>query len=168
MKTLLVGAISDSHDNITLIKKAVQLLNEYKVSLVLHAGDFVSPFTIEYFKKLDCNFVGVFGNNDGDHQLLTKKFQETTNCIIRNRFTQITIDDFKIALLHGDETELLDVIVETGYFNAVIHGHSHNRGTQQKGKTLVINPGEVCGYLTGKPSFALLDTKKYETKIIEL
>jgi len=36
------------------------------------------------------------------------------------------------------------------------------------GKTLVINPGEVCGYLTGKPTIALLDTVKHEAKIISL
>jgi predicted phosphodiesterase len=33
---------------------------------------------------------------------------------------------------------------------------------------MVINPGEVCGYLTGKPTMALLDTVKREAKIIEL
>jgi uncharacterized protein len=166
--TMIIGAISDSHDNLPQIERAIQLLNEQKVELVLHAGDYVSPFTIAHFKKLNCNFIGVFGNNDGDHQLLTKRFQETTNCVIRDRFTQITIDDYRIALLHGDETELLNTLIATGYFNAIVHGHSHHKGTQQKDKTLDINPGELCGYLTGKSSFALLDTEKNEAKIIEL
>ncbi len=165
---MLIGAVSDSHDNIALIEKAVQLLNEQKVGLVLHAGDYVSPFTIAHFKKLNCNFIGVFGNNDGDHQLLTKRFNETTNCVIRNRFTQVTIEDYRIALLHGDENELLDTLIDTGYFDAVIHGHSHNKGIEQKGKTLVINPGELCGYLTGKASFALLETVRSEARIVDL
>lgn len=165
---MLIGAVSDSHDNIALIEKAVEALNIQNVGLVLHAGDYCAPFTIARFKKLNCNFIGVFGNNDGDHQLLTKRFQETTNCVIRDRFTQIKIDNYRIALLHGDETELLNTLIDTNYFDAVIHGHSHNKGTQQRGKTLVINPGELCGYLTGKASFALLDTEKKEAKIVEL
>ncbi len=165
---MLIGAVSDSHDNIALIEKAVQILNEQKVGLVLHAGDYVSPFTIAHFKKLNCNFIGVFGNNDGDHQLLTKRFHETTNCVIRDRFTQVTIEDYRIALLHGDENELLDTLIDTGYFDAVIHGHSHNKGIEQKGKTLVINPGELCGYLTGKASFALLETVRSEARIVDL
>jgi putative phosphoesterase len=165
---MLIGAISDSHDNITFIEKAVATLNTQNVGLVLHAGDFCSPFTIAKFKKLNCNFIGVFGNNDGDHQLLTKRFQETTNCVIRDRFTQITVDGYRIALLHGDETELLNTLIDTGYFDAVIHGHSHNKSIERKGKTLVINPGELCGYLTGKASFALLDTEKKEVTIVEL
>jgi putative phosphoesterase len=63
---------------------------------------------------------------------------------------------------------LLNTLIDTGYFDAVVHGHSHNKGTQQRGKTLVINPGELCGYLTGKVSFALLDTERKEAKIVEL
>jgi putative phosphoesterase len=165
---MLIGAVSDSHDNLTQIDKAVALLNQKNVGLVLHAGDYVSPFTIAHFKKLDCNFIGVFGNNDGDHPLLTTRFHETSNCIIRDCFTQVTIQGYRIGLLHGDETELLNTLIDTGYFNAIIHGHSHNRGIEQKGKTLVVNPGELCGYLTGKATLALLDTEKNITEIVEL
>jgi uncharacterized protein len=168
VKNMLIGAVSDSHDNLTQIDKAVQLLNQKNVGLVLHAGDYVSPFTIAHFKKLDCNFIGVFGNNDGDHQLLTTRFHETRNCIIRDRFTQVTVQGYRIGLLHGDETELLNTLLDSGYFNAIIHGHSHNRGIEQKGKTLVVNPGELCGYLTGKATLALLDTEKNTAEIVEI
>jgi hypothetical protein len=41
---MLIGAVSDSHDNLTQIDKAVALLNQKNVGLVLHAGDYVSPF----------------------------------------------------------------------------------------------------------------------------
>ncbi len=165
---MLIGAISDSHDNLPLIEKAVEKLNQKKVALVLHAGDFVAPFTIARFKKLNCQFIGVFGNNDGDHELLKKRFSETTNCSVHERFTQVTVEGYRIALLHGHETELLNAIIDTGYFDAVIHGHSHNRNVERRGKTLAVNPGELCGYLTGKASFALLDTKVPGATIVEL
>jgi putative phosphoesterase len=165
---MLIGAISDSHDNLPLIEKAVEKLNEQKVGLVLHAGDFVAPFTIARFKKLNCPFIGVFGNNDGDHELLKKRFSETTNCTVHEGFTQVTVEGYRIALLHGHEMELLSAIIDSGYFDAVIHGHSHNRSIERRGKTLAVNPGELCGYLTGRASFALLDTAKSEATIIEL
>jgi uncharacterized protein len=165
---MLIGAISDSHDNLPLIEKAVKILNEQKVGLVLHAGDYVAGFVVPKLAKLNCTLIGVFGNNDGDHELLKKRFDETTNCTIHDRFTQVTVEGCRIALLHGHETELLDAIIDSGYFNAVIHGHSHGKNIEQKGKTLSINPGELCGYLTGKPTMAILDTAKNEAKIIEL
>ncbi len=165
---MLIGAISDSHDNLLQIEKAVQTLNNQKVDLVLHAGDYVSGFVIPKFKNLNCRLIGVFGNNDGDHELLKKRFSETNNCTIHDRFTTVTIKGYKIALLHGNETELLNVIIESESFDAVIHGHSHNHGIERKGKTLSINPGELCGYLTTKPTLAILDIEKNEAKIIEL
>ncbi|MBE3116942.1 metallophosphoesterase family protein, partial [Candidatus Bathyarchaeota archaeon] len=47
-------------------------------------------------------------------------------------------------------------------------GHSHNKGIENRGKTLLINPGELCGYLTGKATIAILDTEKNQARIIEL
>jgi putative phosphoesterase len=98
---MLIGAISDTHDNLPLIEKAVQALNEQKVGLVLHAGDYVAGFVVPKLAKLNCPLIGVFGNNDGDHELLKKRFSETANCTIHDRFTQITIESYRIALLHG-------------------------------------------------------------------
>ncbi|MCL5876366.1 MAG: metallophosphoesterase [Candidatus Bathyarchaeota archaeon] len=146
----------------------MQTLNEQKVSLVLHAGDFVAPFTVAKFKKLNSPFIGVFGNNDGDPELLKKRFSETTNCTVHDRFTQITLEGYKIALLHGHETELLNAVIDSGFFNTVIHGHSHNHSIERRGKTLAVNPGELCGYLTGNPTIALLDTINDQAKIIQL
>jgi hypothetical protein len=165
---MLIGAISDTHDNLPQVEKAVKYLNDQKVGLVLHAGDYVAGFVIPKFKQLNCKLIGIFGNNDGDHELLKKRFSETTNCTIHDRFAQVEVEGYRIALLHGDETELLNVIIDSGYFDAVIHGHSHNKSIEKKGKTLAINPGELCGYLTGKSTLALLDTVKQEVKIIEL
>ncbi len=165
---MLVGAISDTHDNLPQVEKAVKYFNEQKVGLVLHAGDYVAGFVIPKFKQLNCKLIGVFGNNDGDHELLKKRFSETSNCTIHERFTHVEVEGYRIALLHGEETELLNAIVEGGIFDAVIHGHSHYSRIEKRGKTLAVNPGELCGYLTGKSTLAILDTAKNEAKIIQI
>ncbi len=165
---MLIGLISDTHDNLPAVEKAVRRLNEEKVDLVLHAGDYVAPFVIPKFKVLNAKLIGVFGNNDGDHELLKKRFSECENCEIRGSFAEIDVDGFKIALLHGDEEELLNALINCEYFDAIIHGHVHAIGVRRKGKTLIVNPGEVCGYLSGKSTIAILDTVKREARIIEL
>jgi uncharacterized protein len=165
---MLIGAISDTHDNLPKIEKAVQNLNEQKVGLVLHAGDYVAGFVIPRLAKLNCPLIGVFGNNDGDHELLKKRFDDTSNCTIHDRFAQVTVESYRIALLHGHEAELLSAIIDSGYFDAVIHGHSHNMGIERRGKSLAINPGELCGYLTGKSTVALLDTVKNQVEIVQV
>jgi uncharacterized protein len=165
---MLIGLISDTHDNLPEVEKAVKFLNEAKVGLVLHAGDYCSPFVIAKFKALNCRLIGVFGNNDGDHELLRKRFSETPNCEVCGRFASVDVEGFKVALVHGDETELLDALVNCGGFDAVVHGHWHIVVNKAKGKTLLVSPGEVCGYLYGKSTVGLLDTVKREARIVEL
>jgi len=165
---VLVGLIADTHDNLPMVDKAVKKLNEENVGLVLHAGDYVAPFVIPKFKELKAKLIGVFGNNDGDHELLKRRFSEQKHLDIRGNFAQVIVDGLKIALLHGEDEELLKALVESESFDVVVQGHVHKAGFYRKGKTLVVNPGEVCGYLTGKPTIALFDTVKREAEIVEL
>ncbi len=166
-KHMLVGVMSDTHDNLPLIDKAIERLNSERLGLVLHAGDYVSPFVIPRFKALNSRLVGVFGNNDGDHELLRKNFADLENCELRGRFAVINAEGFKIALLHGNESELLTAIVESAGFDAVVHGHTH-ASVVRYGKTVVLNPGEVCGYLSGKSTIGLLETQKREARIVQI
>ena len=164
----MIGLIADTHDNLPMVDRAVRRLNEEKVELVLHAGDYVAGFVIPRFNELKAELIGVFGNNDGDHELLKKRFSENKRLQLRGNFAEVTADDLKIALLHGGDLELLEALVDQERFDVVVHGHTHIPEIRRKGKTLVVNPGEVCGYLTGKSTLALLDTAKREARIIEL
>jgi len=171
---MLVGIMSDTHDNLPMVKKAVSRLLTEKVDLVLHAGDYVAPFVIPLFKPFKGKFIGVFGNNDGDHEFLKRRFAEF-DLEIRGIFAEVNIDDLRIALLHGGEpggapgpSELLKSLLSVKCYDVIIHGHIHEAKAYKKGRTLIINPGEVCGYLTQKPSVAVLDTETMKAKIIQL
>jgi hypothetical protein len=54
-----VGLISDTHDNLPQIEKAVAFFNDKGVDFVIHAGDFVAPFSVAVLLKLNCDWVGV-------------------------------------------------------------------------------------------------------------
>ena len=164
---MIVGLISDTHDRLRLIDEAVERLNEKNVEVVLHAGDYVSPFVASHFKPLKAPLIGVFGNNDGDRTLLKKKFAEL-GADIRGRFAFVLVDGLRIALLHGDQTELMRSLLELESHDVLVSGHTHVAKTYRKGKTLVINPGAVCGYLTEKPTIAILDTESLNAETIEL
>ena len=164
---MIIGILADTHDRLPLVDKAVKRLNEEKVSLVLHAGDYIAPFVIPHFKQLKADFIGVFGNNDGDKDMLRKRFAEI-GAEIRGKFAEIIIDGLKIAMLHGEEEELLCALINAEGHDIVLHAHTHETKTYKKGETLVINPGEVCGYLSGKSTIATLNTETLEVKIIQV
>ena len=171
---MLIGIMSDTHDNLPMVDKAVKKLLDERVDLVLHAGDYVAPFVVPHFKPFKGKFIGVFGNNDGDHEFLRRRFAEF-NLELRGIFAEVKTDDARIALLHGGEpgivpgpSELLKSLLSCECYDAIIYGHVHEAKVERKGKTLIINPGEVCGYLTGKPSVALFDTKTVQARIVQL
>jgi putative phosphoesterase len=162
-----VGLVSDTRDCLPMIDEAVKRLNEMNVELVLHAGDYISTFVVSQFKPLKAPLIGVFGNNDGDRELLKKKFTEL-GADIRGNFAFVVVDGLRIALLHGDETDLLRSILELDSHDVLVSGHTHVAKAYRKGKILFINSGEACGYLSGKPTISILDTKTLKVKTIQL
>ena len=74
---MLVGVVSDTHNNIKNIKKIICLFNEEKVDLVIHTGDISKASTLEIFSKLNSPLLGVFGNNDRIEKGLEKVNVET-------------------------------------------------------------------------------------------
>lgn len=167
-RKLLVGVISDTHDNLPMIERAVKRLNEEDVGLVLHAGHYVAGFVVPRFRELRAKLIGVFGNNDGDHEFLKRRFSENKKLELRGNFAEVTVEDLRIALLHGGDVELLKALIECESFDVVVCGHTHVAEIRGKGRTLIINPGEVCGYVTGRSTLALLDTAKKEARIVDL
>jgi hypothetical protein len=166
--------MSDTHDNLSKVDQAVKKLQEAKVELVLHAGDYTSPFVIPHFKPFEGKFVGVFGNNDGDHEFLKRRFNEF-GLDMRGIFAEVKADGLRIALLHGGESgsppgpsELLKSLLDSECYDVLVYGHSHDAKAYKKGKMLIINPGEVCGYLTQKPSVAVFNTKTMSVDAVPL
>jgi len=162
-----VGLVSDTHDRLPFIDKAVQKLNEEKVELVLHAGDYSAPFAAFRFKPLKAKMIGVFGNNDAEKELLRKNF-ESIDKQVRGKFAEVKVDNLKIALLHGEETDLLESLVNTSAYDVVMYGHTHQAVVRKQNRTLIVNPGEACGYLTEKATIGFLDTEAMEVELVSI
>jgi len=161
---LQIGIISDSHDCLPRITDAIDRLNSEPIELVLHAGDYSAPFVPRQYKALKCHMVGVFGNNDAERVKLGERFAEIGH-ETRGRFAEVRAGNLRIAVIHGDESELLRSLIGSGGYDVVVYGHTHEAEVNQEGHTLVINPGEICGYLTGKSTYAILDTSEKKAQL---
>ncbi|GAB4389938.1 MAG: metallophosphoesterase [Thermodesulfovibrionales bacterium] len=157
-----IGVISDTHDDMEKIARAVDLMNERGVARVIHAGDIVSPFTFEVLGGLRAQFTGVFGNNDGDRLLLREKSRGA----LHNQPLFLTIEGRKIVVLH--EPDLVEPLARGGEFDVVIYGHSHKPDIRKVGNTLVVNPGKTARLHKGSSTAAVLDLRRLEAEIIGL
>ena len=166
-----VGVISDTHDHLDNIRKAVEIFKNLRIDILVHAGDFCSPFVFRELNKLkpECSKAyAVFGNNDGDKVLLTQN--AAGFCTIQQGVLKIELEGKSIAVMHYPD--IADTLFRSGEFDIIIYGHTHRKRLEilKNGgnKRILLNPGSCAGYLTDKPTVAYIDLKDLSADIISL
>jgi len=161
-----VGLMADTHDRLDAIEKAVDLFNSLGVEQVLHAGDLVSPFVVPRLARLKAGLTLVWGNNDGDRVLVSKRMAEH-GMELAGDFAFLNLGGRRIALLHGTDERMVKALAASGEFEVLVRGHTH-QASIVRGPCLIVNPGEVCGYLTGRKTVAVLDLTSLTAEILEI
>lgn len=182
----MIGILADSHDNLIALRRAVQLFNDAKCSLVIHAGDFVAPFAARELRGLACPVKGVFGNCDGEKPGLAKAFQEMGEIVEAPLVFEHDGLRFLVSHLNAPVERYLKTRRETGgkglpstgrtsrgcvsralfpdpSYDVLVFGHTHKAEVRREGGVVVVNPGEVGGWLHGRSTAALLRTGTEKT-----
>lgn len=157
----MIGIISDSHDNLPALNDAVEYLNALELEMVIHAGDYIAPFSAIELKKLNTKIVGVFGNNDGEKDGLRKHLPELVE------LAEFEHKGKRFAVYHGTLPQVVDALVKSKKYDVVVRGHNHNAQIEDIDGVLLINPGEVCGYQTKRRTLCLLDVDSMQAEIRE-
>jgi len=153
------AVISDTHDNLEAVRELVAQLEKERLDFIVHAGDVIAPFTLKEFFPLKTKLYIAFGNNDGEKRLLSEIASQ-------NGWEIGDIVEFPHGVVyHGTDPAILKVLKRTDY-EFVVFGHTHEPLIEKNESRVVLNPGEVCGYLTGKKSYAICEDG--EVSIIEL
>jgi putative phosphoesterase len=162
---LKIGLIADTHDRLDKIRVAVGCFREEGVECVVHCGDFVAPFALKPFKELGVRFISVFGNNDGEKEGLKKVIKAFGE--VGEPPIVVEIGGNKIVISHSpiEDAEILGKYREASY---VFHGHTHDAVVREVGQVKAVNPGEACGWLSGKSTMAVVDLETGECEIIEI
>jgi putative phosphoesterase len=157
------GILSDSHDNRDSAADILSVFLREGVGMVIHLGDVCSPPVLEPFRASGLPIMGVFGNNDFDLQGL----QEVSgNGFHRGPYT-FEIAGRKVLMSHSFD-EMQAEIGERGKFDLVLFGHTHRPLAMKVCRALVVNPGEACGYMSGRPTCAVVDLDGMEARILEI
>ena len=157
-----LAVMSDSHDHLDNIRKALEIIRGRKTELIIHCGDFVAPFVLKEFEKAGIPIHGVFGNNDGDRYLLTKMSLTTLSGItLYDPVGRLDLEGYRIAFTHYEE--IAKGFALSGQYDLVCYGHTHTAVEKKIGNTHFLNPGEIMGK-DGHPTFYIVDT---ETRTFE-
>ncbi|MCS1410607.1 MAG: hypothetical protein M2R45_03802 [Verrucomicrobia subdivision 3 bacterium] len=150
-----VGILSDIHDNIAALRQALEKLRHTDV--LLCCGDLCSPFIItELVQNYARDIHIVFGNNDGDLFRITNNSKAFPHLHLHGEMAELTFDDCRFGINHYDT--IGRIFADSGRYDVVCFGHNHQFEISQTANTLVINPGEILGGLTGNSTYVTLDT----------
>ncbi|MHA1223553.1 MAG: metallophosphoesterase [Candidatus Heimdallarchaeaceae archaeon] len=161
-----IGIMSDSHDNMKNIKKAIFIFKQNNVEYILHAGDLISPFCIPLFEEYKGKLHLCSGNNIGDSYLIKKFIKEFG--YYYDTLGEIEIEGKLFGLYHGTNPAILDALFKSQNYDYIITGHTHHKEIKKNGKTILINPGETYGDLYGTATVAILTLKNRTVTFIDL
>jgi putative phosphoesterase len=160
-----IGLIADTHDRLPAIAELVKQMQAAGVGMLLHAGDYCSPFALRTFEDTQMSLAGVFGKNDGDQQGLVSRAQAAFGAELFESPHSFEIGGRRILLVH----DIGDVHQRSiASHEIVIHGATHQQEMKTRGETLIVNPGEACGWLYGTPSAAILDLDSRSVDFLSL
>jgi putative phosphoesterase len=172
---MIIGIFSDVHDNIPNLNRARDVFIDHKVEMCFFCGDLVSPFTLKYFDSWPMPIKAVLGNNEGDKWGITrrlKKYNLPIKYPEKGYIFEHHISEKNIFQFHGHLSQATDLAIQSGKYDLVLTGHTHQPHIKTINNTTWINPGSVTG-ISENPdiktgSVAIYDLTSCQGEIIKL
>ena len=161
---MLIGIVSDTHNNLKNIDKIISLFNKEKVSLVIHTGDIANASSLEKFTELNSKLIGVYGNNDRN-EVGIKEIAKKNNFLFQEPPKTLTLCDKKLVIFHEPDA-IDDFLLQNKDTDVVIHGHTHRYRNEDKDGILIFNPGECAGMRKGSNAVGVLNLQTLKAKRI--
>ncbi len=159
----MIGIISDTHDNVVNVLKAIKIFENANVDFVIHCGDVIAPATIKFLKGIHTKVVK--GNCDGEIDHLKSVLEEIKGEYL-GEVGKLDLLGKKILIYHGGNQEKLQKFIDPQEYDYILTGHTHKTRDEKIGKTRVINPG--AHYYGCENKIVLLDLEKDNAEFIEL
>lgn len=175
---MLLGIISDTHDNLASIDKAFEIFKSRQVGLIIHCGDWVAPFSVGHFGKLanlaNIPVKGVFGNNEGDKEGIREinaRLSEPIEFPSNQDYLEFGAGGKLFAVTHGHQTSIVEQLVEAKKYWAIFLGHAHIPLQDDFEGIRILNPGAAClvqrGEIVGKATLGIYETETGNFEIVE-
>lgn len=157
---MLLGVLSDTHNNLTVLQNALSLFRQRGIDTLVHCGDLTTPETASAMGGF--RVIHVIGNGDylsGQirQALLYQNPQSYSGSIFRGE-----VGGVKISAAHGHIPGQVQELLDSGEYAFVFSGHSHRRRDEQVGWGRLVNPGALGGLRFEDRSVYILDLQTGE------
>lgn len=139
-----IGILSDSHAKVEYTKEVVSKIVGLGCECIIHAGDICRLENLEILKNSGLKTFMVYGNNDANLKVFENEYE------LKNEPYYFKIDDVRFKLMHLP-------FYMNGDVDVLVYGHTHIYEAKKYGKTLFLNPGEVCAREKPRIEFLTLE-----------
>ena len=138
-----IGILSDTHNNIDNLKRALAIFRREGIELLIHCGDLASPATAVHLGGF--TLIYVHGNMDRNPLAIRQTlFDLNPSSMAANQFSGELIPGIRVAATHGHIPGKIESFIESGC-HYIFHGHTHRRRDEIIGSSRIINPGALGG-----------------------
>lgn len=161
-----IAIISDTHDRLDNIEKALNYIKDQNCDALIHSGDLAHSETLDLIcKKFHGPIHYIAGNADIDPEEIYGLTKIYPNLKYYPDFAELEIGKKRIAVTHKpvDANEL----ARSGNYDLVIHGHDHKPWQRFIVKCEILNPGNLAD-IRFPATFAMYDLETGKPNLIEV
>jgi uncharacterized protein len=150
-----IGLLSDTHNNLTNLQKALAAFQNENITHLVHCGDMTTPETAAALGGFQV--IHVVGNGDFASGEIRRVLLDLNS--LNSSGIQFTgeLAGVPIAAIHGHQLGQINSLVASGKYRFILTGHSHRRRDEIAGSSRILNPGSLGGLKSEDRSACILD-----------
>lgn len=161
-----IGILSDTHNNVTNLQRALALFRGEGIETLIHCGDMTAAGTAVHLTGF--TVVYVQGNMDRNPIAIRQTlFGLNSSNVAGSFFSGELIPGVRVAATHGHIPGNIESFIEADY-DYIFHGHTHRRRDEIIGSSRIINPGALGGAQHEPRSICLLDIKTGHIQFLDI
>jgi putative phosphoesterase len=157
-----LAVISDVHDNLANLAKALNYIKSNKIDYLICTGDLQSFEAWAELNKLSIPVFAAKGNADEALDL-----SQFSNIQVWQNFGEIELAGKKILFSHYPEVVKKIIDHKPSYYHLALNGHSHMPWEENYLNTKLLNPGNVAN-VRYNPTFAIINLDDLKAQLILL
>jgi putative phosphoesterase len=135
-----IAILSDSHSRYHTVEAALGILQTRNINTLIHCGDIDDAEAIWLFQGFTAHFV--WGNCDTERASMQQAIHGIGGTL-HGAWGFLELNDVKLGFTHGDNSNLLHDLEQSGKLDYLFYGHTHIAKEHLIGTTRVINPGAL-------------------------
>ncbi|MBT7552869.1 YfcE family phosphodiesterase [bacterium] len=162
-----LAVISDIHDNIPNLEKALAIIKKEKVDYLICTGDVQSIEAWKLIDQLKISTWAVMGNVDHDILGEEELKKQIKNITLFPNVGVAEIEDKNIIFTHYPQVLEKALAKSKKYYALALHGHTHKPWEEKWNNTKILCSGNIAS-IYFMPTFAIIDTMSLKAQLILL